>query len=63
MKLLAGITLAVVGMTTILGTRVYHFAWHPQWTEMEAMRLLWLPYVVGFAVGVIGARMLENRPR
>ena len=62
LKLIAGIALAIVGTATILGARIYHFACQPQWTEMEAMRSLWLLYVIGFAVGVVGACMLERRP-
>ena len=61
MKLIAGLTLAVVGTTTILGARTYHFTCQPQWTEVEAMRSLWLPYVIGFAIGVDGCRILERR--
>jgi hypothetical protein len=44
------ILLAFVGIVIVITARLYHFIYQPQWTEVEAIRMLWIPYFCGFLI-------------
>lgn len=33
--------------------RIYHIAWHPEWTEVQNLLALWPFYVAGAIVGFL----------
>lgn len=49
------IILATACFLTLLGGRVYHFVFRPEWTEPQALREQWLVWTLGvaFAAGAI----------
>lgn len=52
------IILAAAAAAVITAGRVYHFAWHPEWTEPQAMMHLWAVWGVG-ALLAVGACVLS----
>lgn len=55
-------TLYGLGAVFLLGPTAYHILVHPEWTQAEALRILWPAYLLGGVSIGVGC-LVEHYPR
>jgi hypothetical protein len=60
MKYLCVLVSGLLGIVALLGARIYHITVHPEWTEMQSLRMLWLPYTVGLVAMLLAFIIMEK---
>jgi hypothetical protein len=51
----------VAGVVGVVGCRAYHIGWHPEWTEAQSLRDLWMIYLFAITCVVFGVLWFSRR--
>lgn len=52
----------VLGSIPLVLGRLYHFLFHPEWTEMQAIKMLWWPcWLAGLLIMFVGEFVMRTK--